>query len=98
MDLLGHQLIFHVEILEIQEGSNMNGFISCLSVILVFSLRQTQMETMTLRSLKRVSGGHRGKGNLKGIYSQRHYHIQRGLTNSVDEAIENNFIDFMPTK
>lgn len=65
MDLLGHQLIFHVETLEIEEGSNMNGFMSCLSVILVFSLRQTQMETMTLRFLEKGQWRTQGKGKLE---------------------------------
>lgn len=98
MDLLDHQLSFHVEVLEIQEGSNINGFIPRVCVILVFSLRQPQLETVTLRYLEKGQWRTQRKGKLEGIYRQRHYHIQRGLISSVDEAIENNFLVFMPTE
>lgn len=53
MGWLGHQLIFHVETLEKEEGSNMTVFISRLCVIQIFSLRQSQLETMTLRFLEK---------------------------------------------
>ena len=48
----GHQLNFRVEILGRQEG-NMTGFLPYLCVILVFSLRQSELETMTLGFLEK---------------------------------------------
>lgn len=65
MRSLGHQLIFHVETLEKEEGSNMIVFIPCLYVIQVFSLRQSQLETMTLRFLEKGQWRTQRKGKLE---------------------------------
>lgn len=52
MSWLSDQLNFHAEILGRQEGC-MTGFLPYVYVILVFSLRQSQLETMTLRFLEK---------------------------------------------